>query len=126
MDTGQGRVLAVDGLRCVTPTGRVLLVEARLELAAGASAAVTGASGSSKSTLLMCLLGLVRPGSGRIEVAGTDLARLSGRRLARHRRRTTGMVFRFGELPPELSPLENVALAALLAGTRRSSRTYGS
>ncbi|MCX4675943.1 ABC transporter ATP-binding protein [Streptomyces sp. NBC_01433] len=112
-------VLDVRGLRCVTPTGRVLLDRADLVVEAGRSVAVTGPSGSGKSTLLMCLLGLTRPQSGEVRVAGTDITRLGGRRLARHRRETTGMVFQFGELLPELSPVENVALAALLAGTGR-------
>lgn len=118
-DTARGPVLSVTGLRCVTPSGRVLLDNACLEVEAGRSAAVTGPSGSGKSTLLMCLLGLTRPERGAVRVAGTDITRLTSRKVARHRRETTGMVFQFGELLPELSPVENVALAALLAGTRR-------
>ncbi|GGX19691.1 ABC transporter ATP-binding protein [Streptomyces chryseus] len=110
--------LEVSALRYETP-GRVLLDDVELHLAQGESAAVTGPSGSGKSTLLSCLLGLIRPAAGRITIAGTDIGRLSPRRLARHRRDTTGMVFQFGELLPELTPVENVALAALLAGTGR-------
>ncbi len=101
--------------------GRTLLDEVELRVHPGESAAVTGPSGSGKSTLLNCALGLIRPDAGRISIAGTDLAGLSSRALARHRRDSVGMVFQFGELLPELTPLENVALAALLAGAKRSA-----
>ncbi|WP_405854411.1 ABC transporter ATP-binding protein [Streptomyces sp. NBC_00090] len=100
---------------------RTLLDDVELRVNPGESAAVTGPSGSGKSTLLNCVLGLIRPDAGRISVAGTDLGGLSSRALARHRRDSMGMVFQFGELLPELTPLENVALAALLAGVKRSS-----
>lgn len=97
---------------------RVLFDGLDLTLLAGESAAVMGPSGSGKSTLLSCALGLVKA-NGIVRVAGVDLTRLSRRRLAEHRRTTIGVVFQFGELLPELSPLENVALAALLSGTSR-------
>ncbi|MEU6757758.1 ABC transporter ATP-binding protein [Streptomyces sp. NPDC046685] len=95
---------------------RQLLASADLEVAAGESVAVMGPSGSGKSTLLACALGLVKPQEGSVRVAGTDITGLSRRGLARHRREHMGVVFQFGELLPELAPIENVALAALLAG----------
>ncbi|WP_229886964.1 ABC transporter ATP-binding protein [Streptomyces subrutilus] len=101
--------------------GRTLFASLELDLAAGASVAITGSSGSGKSTLLSCVMGLVRPASGTVHVAGTDVAALRGAALARHRSASMGMVFQFGELLPELSPLDNVALAALLAGTKRNT-----
>lgn len=90
-----------------------------LEVRAGESVAITGPSGSGKSTLLSCVLGLIRPDAGAVEVAGTDVSTLRSSALARHRSKHIGMVFQFGELLPELSPLDNVALAALLAGVSR-------
>lgn len=114
VDTGS-TVLAVDGVRC-SLGGRVLLDGIAFSLAVGESVAVTGPSGSGKSTLLSCILGLRRPDAGTVLVAGTDITGLSKRRLAAFRRRHMGMVFQFGELLPELSPVENVALAALLGG----------
>ncbi|MCK7627690.1 ABC transporter ATP-binding protein [Streptomyces sp. RS10V-4] len=104
--------------------GRRLLDGLELSVSAGESVAVMGPSGSGKSTLLSILLGLVRPDAGSVMVAGIDVVTLRGRRLAEHRRKHMGMVFQFGELLPELSPVENVALAALLDGTDRD-RAYG-
>ncbi|SMQ17807.1 putative ABC transport system ATP-binding protein/lipoprotein-releasing system ATP-binding protein [Streptomyces sp. Ag82_O1-12] len=97
-------------------SGRRLLDGVDLTVSAGQSVSVMGPSGSGKSTLLMCLMGLIRPQSGRVEVAGEDITRLSARKLAAHRRQHIGMIFQFGELLPELTPVENVMIASLLAG----------
>ncbi|GAB7185112.1 ABC transporter ATP-binding protein [Kitasatospora sp. Ki12] len=98
---------------------RRLLDEAELSVAAGESVAVMGPSGTGKSTLLALLVGLDKPFAGEIRVAGQDVPRLGGARLAAFRRDRVGMVFQFGELLPELEPVENVALAGLLAGRSR-------
>ncbi|RFS86351.1 ABC transporter ATP-binding protein [Actinomadura spongiicola] len=95
---------------------RPIFTDLEFTMRSGESVAVVGPSGSGKTTLLMCLLGLIKPSAGRVEVAGADITRLSTRALAAHRRRHLGVVFQFGELLPELTPLENVALPALLAG----------
>ncbi|GFE15756.1 lipoprotein-releasing system ATP-binding protein LolD [Streptomyces glebosus] len=113
---GGGPVLKVSGLRYEV-ADRVLLDGVNLQVCAGESAAVVGPSGSGKSTLLGCVLGLIRPAQGKVEVAGQDVARMRQRALERHRSRHMGVVFQFGELLPELTPVENVALAALLGGT---------
>ncbi|MFD9629928.1 ABC transporter ATP-binding protein [Streptomyces violascens] len=96
---------------------RVLLNGVDLQVRAGESAAVTGPSGSGKSTFLGCVLGLIRPSQGVVQVAGQDVVRMRQRALERHRSQHIGVVFQFGELLPELTPVENVALAALLTGT---------
>ncbi|MEU9502445.1 ABC transporter ATP-binding protein [Streptomyces sp. NPDC048196] len=103
--------------------GRRLLDGLELTVGGGESVAVMGPSGSGKSTLLSIFLGLVRPDAGSVLVAGHDVVGLRGRRLAEHRRKHMGMVFQFGELLPELSPVENLALAALLDGADRD-RAY--
>ncbi|MFC9424702.1 ABC transporter ATP-binding protein [Streptomyces sp. NPDC056987] len=107
--------MAVDSLNYALPD-RALLDDVTLHVSYGESVAVTGASGSGKSTLLMCLLGLTKPHTGTVRIAGRDIVPMRGRALAQHRRANVGMVFQFGELLAELTPLENVALAGLLAG----------
>ncbi|MFD5559075.1 ABC transporter ATP-binding protein [Kitasatospora griseola] len=90
-----------------------------LALSVNESVAISGPSGSGKSTLLMAALGLVRPDAGEVWVDGVDITKLRSQALARHRRNHIGVVFQSGELLPELTPLENVALAALLSGQSR-------
>lgn len=110
--------LEVVGVRYTVAT-RTLLAGVELTVGRGSSVAVMGPSGSGKSTLLACVLGLIAPDSGTIRVAGTAVDVRDKRGLVELRRRKVGVVFQFGELLPELSPLENVALAALLAGRDR-------
>lgn len=110
---GSGSVLDIHGLTYRIKE-RLLFDGLDLVIAAGEAVAVMGPSGSGKSTLLSCALGLVKPDRGAISVAGVDISGLRGKALARHRSRSMGMVFQFGELLPELSPVDNVALAALL------------
>lgn len=109
-------VLEIEGLSH-SLGARKLFDDLSLTLRAGESVAVTGPSGSGKSTLLSCVLGLVRPTAGSVKVKGTDVVGLRPARLAAVRAQAVGMVFQFGELLPELSPLDNVMLAALLART---------
>ncbi|MGW0966894.1 ABC transporter ATP-binding protein [Streptomyces sp. NPDC002516] len=94
---------------------------ASLDLAAGEVLAVTGASGSGKSTLLHCLAGIVRPDGGTVEYAGERLDLLPEKRLGELRRTDFGVVFQFGQLIPELTAADNVALPLLLAGTSRAA-----
>ncbi|MEV0782095.1 ABC transporter ATP-binding protein [Streptomyces sp. NPDC050423] len=103
---------------CYQVGGRTLLDGVELSVSRGESVAVTGPSGSGKSTLLMCVLGLIKPQSGTVTAGGRDITGLGSARLARARRETLSMVFQFGELLPELSPVENVALPVLLDGGR--------
>lgn len=93
-----------------------LFSDVNLLLRSGESVALVGPSGVGKTTLLNCVLGVVRPSSGSIIVAGQDITTLRGERLARARSLHIGIVFQHGELFGELSPLENVAIPALIAG----------
>ncbi|MFG2022600.1 ABC transporter ATP-binding protein [Streptomyces sp. NPDC048825] len=93
---------------------------ASIELGAGEILAVTGTSGSGKSTLLHCLAGIVRPDEGSVVYAGQRLDQLPDKRLTELRRTEFGVVFQFGQLIPELTALDNVALPLLLAGAGRA------
>ncbi|WP_435819216.1 ABC transporter ATP-binding protein [Micromonospora ureilytica] len=92
---------------------------ASLKVFAGEVLALTGPSGSGKSTLLHCLSGILAPDSGRVTFEGHDLTALSDRERSALRRGAFGFVFQFGQLVPELTCLENVALPLRLAGRRR-------
>ncbi|MCD0443547.1 ABC transporter ATP-binding protein [Glycomyces sp. A-F 0318] len=107
--------LAISGLSYAIGD-RVLFDGLDLALAAGESVSILGSSGSGKSTLLSMILGLLQADSGTVSVDGEDLGGLGAGARARLRARAVGMVFQFGELLPELSPRDNVALAAMLAG----------
>ncbi|WP_197322163.1 ABC transporter ATP-binding protein [Saccharomonospora sp. NB11] len=92
---------------------------AHVDVHAGEVLAVMGPSGSGKSTLLHCLAGIVAPDSGTIHYEGRDLVAMSDDERSALRRTEFGFVFQFGQLVPELTLLENVALPLRLAGTRR-------
>jgi len=87
-----------------------------LAIEAGEFVAITGASGSGKSTFLHMLGGITRPSAGRVLLEGVDLASLDDEALAVVRRRRIGFVFQRYNLLPELSLLENVALPLVLDG----------
>jgi putative ABC transport system ATP-binding protein len=78
-----------------------------------------GPSGSGKSTLLHCLGAIVRPDAGRVVYAGREVSGLSDVDRSALRRSDFGFVFQFGQLVPELTCLENVALGLRLDGVRR-------
>jgi len=92
---------------------------ANLAAASGEILAVMGPSGSGKSTLLHCLAGIFRPDSGEVWFDGRQLGELSETDRTKLRRTAFGFVFQFGQLVPELSAADNIALPLLLGRTRR-------
>ncbi len=81
--------------------------------------AVMGPSGSGESTLLHCLAGILVPDQGEVWSGGQRLDTLSDGRRSALRRDRFGFVFQSGQLVPELTAEENVALPLLLSGSRR-------
>ena len=117
-------LVATDLRKSFGPTNA--LVGASMSVAAGEVVAVMGPSGSGKSTMLHCLAGIVPPDGGTVRYGDTDIGALSDTARSALRRTDFGFVFQFGQLVPELTCLENVALPLRLAGmSRRESERLG-
>ncbi|MER5580646.1 ABC transporter ATP-binding protein [Streptomyces asoensis] len=89
-------------------------------LGRGRIAAITGQSGSGKSSLLYCLAGVLPVSSGEVQFDGRSLGSLNDEELSTLRRERFGFVFQYGELLPELTVEENAALPLWLAGKRKA------
>jgi lipoprotein-releasing system ATP-binding protein len=92
------------------PEGVTLVVDASLKVERGEFIAITGPSGSGKSSLLYLLGLLDRPTEGRVLLEGRDTASLSAAELANLRLARLGFVFQFHFLLPEFSTLDNVLI----------------
>ena len=92
---------------------------ASLSVAAGEIVAIMGPSGSGKSTLLHCLAGIYSPDRGEVWFDGRRLDTRSDAERTALRRTAFGFVFQFGQLVPELSAADNVALPLLLNRVKR-------
>lgn len=117
MTAGTRLLAALDLHKAFGPTPA--LAGASMSVSAGEVVAVMGPSGSGKSTMLHCLAGIVAPDSGQVLYHGSDLTAMSDARRSALRRGEFGFVFQFGQLVPELTCLENVALPLRLSGVRR-------
>ena len=98
---------------------------ADLSVQRGEVLAVMGPSGSGKSTLLYCLAGILVPDSGEVSFDGQRLGTMREEQRSRLRRDRFGFVFQSGQLVPELTAEENVALPLLLGGTHRKEALRG-
>jgi putative ABC transport system ATP-binding protein len=94
---------------------------ASLSVAAGEILAIMGPSGSGKTTLLHCLAGILTPATGEIHFAGRRIDTMGETERSILRRDRFGFVFQFGQLVPELTAEENIALPLLLGGARRAA-----
>ena len=92
---------------------------ADLTVMSGDFVAVMGPSGCGKSTLLNVIGGLDVPDEGEIEIAGEPVTGKTSDELARMRRRHVGIVFQFFNLLDGMTVTENVAMPAMIAGTKR-------
>ncbi|MFJ3708732.1 MULTISPECIES: ABC transporter ATP-binding protein [unclassified Streptomyces] len=88
-------------------------------IAPGEIVAVMGPSGSGKSTLLHCLAGIVEPDAGTIRYGDLNLTGMNDMGRSELRRTDFGFVFQFGQLVPELTCVQNVALPLRLNGVKR-------
>ncbi len=93
-----------------------LIQPTSLHISAGESVSIVGPSGSGKSTLLSLAAGLDVPTSGKILAAGVDLTGSSDDVRAQYRARSVGIVFQSFHLFSHLNAVENVRIAAQLAG----------
>jgi putative ABC transport system ATP-binding protein len=89
-----------------------------MEVRAGETLALTGPSGSGKSSLLMVMGGLEQATGGQITALGQDLSTMNEDALARFRQGRMGIVFQSFHLIPTMTALENVATPLELAGVR--------
>ncbi len=105
---GAGAVVALDGVS--------------VDLERGSFTAIMGPSGSGKSTFLHVAAGLDRPTSGTISLGGTDISRLSERKLTILRRKRIGFVFQSFNLMPSLTVAQNIGLPMRLDGRRAKRR----
>ena len=108
-------MIRMQNVNLVYPTGTAALKDCSLEIAKGEFVFIVGSSGSGKSTMIKTLLGELAISSGRIEVAGKNLANMSRRELPYFRRRL-GVVFQEFRLLDEMNFFENVALAQRVVG----------
>jgi putative ABC transport system ATP-binding protein len=92
---------------------------ATVSAAPGEILAIMGPSGSGKSTLLHCLAGIFTPDSGEVWFDGRRLDGLGETKRTQLRRTAFGFVFQFGQLVPELTAADNIALPLLLSRVRR-------
>jgi putative ABC transport system ATP-binding protein len=94
-----------------------------LSVEPGERVAVTGPSGSGKSSLIAVAAGLERPTGGQVEVFGQDLGRLDEDGRARLRRGRVSLVFQAFHLLPNMTAEENVAAPLEIAGVRNAEPT---
>jgi len=84
------------------------LRDVSLSVSRGHIAVIIGGSGAGKTTLLKCLIGLDKPTSGSIQIAGTNIVPLGDRQMNKIRRKIA-MVFQYSALLDSMNVLENVA-----------------
>lgn len=90
-----------------------------LSIESGEMVAIMGPSGSGKTTLLLCLAGIEQPDAGTIMYRGKNIPDLGDTERTILRRTDFAFVFQFGQLVPELSAVDNVAIPLLLNGVAK-------
>jgi len=119
-------LLALEGVVLTLPSaaGPVeILRGVDISVAPGERVAVTGPSGSGKSSLIAVAAGLERPTAGRVALFGEDLARLDEDGRARLRRGRVSLVFQAFHLLPNMTAVENVAAPLEIARRKDATAT---
>ena len=91
-----------------------------LHIAKGEIVSIVGPSGAGKTTLLQIMGTLDKADSGKVEINGINVSKLSKNRLADFRNQNIGFVFQFHQLLPEFTAEENILLPSLIGGISRS------
>jgi len=91
---------------------KIVLDGIDLDVGRGESLVVIGGSGSGKSVMLKCILGLIRPDAGTVRIDGEDVTRLGADERERLMRKF-GMLFQGGALFDSLQIWENVAFGLI-------------
>ncbi|MFQ5738604.1 MAG: ABC transporter ATP-binding protein [Acidobacteriota bacterium] len=120
--------LEVRGLYKAYPSGRLrlqVLSNLNLRVERGQMLAITGSSGSGKSTFLHLVGGMEKPDAGEILFEDLDICSLNPEELATFRNRRIGFIFQFHHLLSEFTALENVMMPLLLRRTpaRKAAQT---
>lgn len=102
-----------------------ILSDISFEISDGEYIAVTGRSGSGKSSLLYVLSTLDRASEGMVEIDGTVIERMTNEEISLFRNAKAGFVFQFHYLFSELSAIDNILLPAGKTGQRSSRLAYG-
>lgn len=103
------------------PNGRLLRFP-DMECAAGSVLLITGQSGAGKTTLLHLLAGLLKPASGQINIAGTDIGPFSAGAMDAFRGKHIGIIYQQSHFIASLTVRENLLLPAALASKDHSQR----
>ncbi len=119
-------VAELDGMskaEIMAKTGQVVAVKnVSFNVKDGETFVIMGLSGSGKSTLIRCLSRLIEPTSGKIEIDGVDVARMSQKELLHLRRKKMSMVFQYFGLFPHRNILDNITYGLEVQGMNRRDR----
>ncbi len=116
-NAGKDKSQLLADLGCV-----VALQDVSFECNQGETFVIMGLSGSGKSTLVRCLIRLVEPTSGEINIAGSNLVTMSDKELAEFRRHKIAMVFQHYGLMPHRTVIDNAAWGLETQGMDKNSR----
>lgn len=124
MNIGSNALLEAQHITRRLPEGVTLVQDASMKVERGEFIAITGPSGSGKSSLLYLLGLLDRPTEGRVLLEGRDTASLSAAELANLRLARLGFVFQFHFLLPEFSTLDNILIPIRRLGRLKDAAAH--